>query len=291
MILNSNYEIKNQFELLTPIIDKYIMERQQKEKEERALTEDFGGIKVLSGTPEKRFHPSSLGDSCWRRCYFKLNHYPTPPISIDLQKIFDTGHAIHSMMEGWIRGAGILLANELPLVDREHHIKGRLDNLVLIDDMVFVVEGKSIKSSKLEDVIELDEPQNDHRVQLNLYIYMLNKMMETGEVQNPEDLEIIKKIPAKISRGIILYVNKVWILERDNFPYIQTETKVNKEFIVNYDPDLIAGLLKKTDIIYNATTPDELDRGYAYGSKSCYWCDYKRECWKGEKPNGRNKRK
>lgn len=279
-IENSNVEIKNSFEVLTPIIDKYLLAEHTKEQEKRAgKTEEFAGVQVKVGIPEKVIHPSWITESCWRKCFYKLNNYPVPPIRAELLKIFHMGDAIHEMIQGWLAGAGVLVKKELTLIDLEYNIRGRFDAVVLVDSVPYIVEIKSIKDEKLSGIIETDEPLLEHLKQLNLYMYMANNMKRLGIVAYPEDKAVFDLIKVPITKGILLYASKIYIFEKDGMPIIATDTKVEKEFVVDYNQPLVDGMLKKSKFIMDTNNAEFVDRGYDFGSKECYYCDYRVECW------------
>jgi hypothetical protein len=108
---------------------------------------------------------------------------------------------------------------------------------------------------------------------------MWNKMKELGIYAYPEDKVIFDQITAPITKGVLLYASKIFIYEKDGVPYIGTDTRVEKEFVVTYDQRLVDGLLKKAKFLMDTNDPEFVDRGYEFGSKECYFCDFKVECW------------
>jgi len=274
VIISKDFEIKNNFGLLTPLINKAIFDKhleEEKKREIRVAKEIAEGKRKY-----KSFSPSWIIDSCTRKCWYIKNGYPRPTINVELLKIFGTGNAIHDMVTNWLKDAGVLLGANFDIEDPETLLYGKPDGLIEIEKLPLVVEIKSMKNERFEDMLELDEPQLGHVKQLMLYMYMINKMIERG-ISHP----ILDKISVPITRGILYYVSKVWMDEQDGIQTLNFNAKIDKEFAVNYDQRVVDALLAKMKFLMETTILPE--RGFEMRSKECYFCDFKAECWNGGK--------
>lgn len=122
-------------------------------------------------------------------------------------------------------------------------ISGRADAIVGFEGKPYVLE---IKSSSFYKFEKLSEPDPDHQKQLQLYLHYF-----------------------KIPQGILIYEDK--------------NTQNLKEFVIEYDPDLVQKALKDFETLgeqikSNAIPPIPTD----IEPWRCEYCEYREECQKIE---------
>lgn len=150
-----------------------------------------------------RFYISESG-KCPRAIFFRFKRAPKRELEAERLRVFEFGNHIQQIVLRPLFSKGIVRTTEVPISPQEI-ISGRAD--IIINDekgQPYVVEVKSI-SGKM-NFEKMEKPMPDHYAQLQLYLHYF-----------------------KIQKGIILYVNK--------------DTQELKEFIYNYDPNLIKNLL------------------------------------------------
>ena len=129
-------------------------------------------------------------------------------------------------------------------IPSEEIISGRADAIVGIEGKPYVLE---IKSSSQFKFTKLNAPEPDHLKQVQLYMHYF-----------------------KVPQAILLYEDK--------------NTQDLKEFIVQYDPDLVQEVLKDFEIL-----KEQLDKNIIppvpkdIESWRCDYCEYWEECQKVEK--------
>jgi len=232
-------------------------------------------IEDASKHTEPHIYPSSIG-SCSRKIAYEVLGYKgedEEPIALMRMK---NGTYFHERVEALIKRTDIYIANEYRVVNASKKISGRSDllikniyphkpsnNIIKLyrateteeepevlyegpDNDIMIVELKSIKSKKYAQLLRDNSPKKEHEMQLQLY------MEETG-----------------IKAGLIVYENK--------------DTQAMKEFIVNYDPDIVAAVNTQINLVCEHIDRGELPpREYSQSDGECFWCKYKQYCWKDE---------
>lgn len=241
---------------LVDMVHAYMTEENQRNKMKRVEEGRIG-----------KFYPSSVG-RCKRQVAYQMLGYPgAEPAGRNLL-IMDNGTYFHERMESTFKKMGILIAPELKLIHDDLRISGRSDAIVwnwlktgpVEDDKdielfasdgelvyagpqsdVLIVELKSI-NSKGYDKLPKTMPKKEHRMQLQLYMYL------TG-----------------IRQGVVYYENK--------------DTQEQKYFYVAYDQqivdEVISDILTIIQHIDAGTLPD---REFPPVSFECRFCDYREMC-------------
>ncbi len=94
------------------------------------------------------FHPSQLG-ACQRALWYGHHHAPKDAAqsSEDLLRelmIFETGTYVGVVFQNLCKRAGFLTRREVAIVDRKNRILGHADGELLIDDIFYILEIKTI---------------------------------------------------------------------------------------------------------------------------------------------------
>lgn len=120
----------------------------------------------------RKIHPSSLRYECERKMFYLLKgvaYSDRVHNDIDgrLQMIFDQGHWFHSYIQAILKEAGILIQSEVPIVDKEKHISGRMDGLIHWNGEDMALEVKTMNSFRFR--IGKLAPFEDNEYQAGTY--------------------------------------------------------------------------------------------------------------------------
>jgi CRISPR/Cas system-associated exonuclease Cas4 (RecB family) len=137
-----------------------------------------------------KFHPSSFGGCRRKLSYAYVCQEPMHRIDPKLRRIFQHGHAIHDMLQGWMtkvyNGAvdddayAFTFADEVRITDTElaqkYNIAGSADGLITITEnktgevIRLIYEAKSASASSWT----LGSPMKKHVVQASVYAFCLD---------------------------------------------------------------------------------------------------------------------
>lgn len=196
-----------------------------------------------------RYYPSEIGN-CLRKLWYSYKY----PIKVepDLLKIFEVGNIVHGFVVGVLKSER---NKEVELLKSEFSFKLNIDDFVVsgrVDDLILIKEsGKNVlvevKSTKNVKIIE--EPQFNHVIQLQFYMYALG-----------------------VHDGIILYIDK--------------NNLQSKIFEIPFSKDN-KSILDRFRILHRNLVDGELPSSEAKLVKSigwmCKYCEYKNKCDKNEK--------
>ncbi|MDO8663654.1 MAG: Dna2/Cas4 domain-containing protein [Candidatus Wildermuthbacteria bacterium] len=189
---------------------------------------------------QRHFYITDAG-KCPRAIFFKFKNAPREEMEAKILRMFDHGDHIHQLiMKPLLSVREIhVVASEVNIPPQEL-ISGRADAIISDGKDLYVLDIKSMNSMIFKN---LTEPKEENTYQVQLYLHYF-----------------------KISRGILLYVNK--------------DTQELKEFRVDYDKDLSDRLLAelsnlKTKIDGNII-PQRIS-GYP-GDWQCKYCAFKEVC-------------
>jgi len=248
--------------LLTPVIDQYLTDREIKKGEYVHKKKSFG--------------PSWICNPCLRYCWYAFHRTKGEPHPIDLVKILDIGNAMHNLVESWVSGSKKLLGANFVLENDDYNLRGKPDLLFITNNNKPAIgEVKSAASFKFKNtsVSILNYPNDDHVVQLNLYMYMFNeKLKKEGEVLG---------IKEPILTGCIYYLNKVFFTTGNKYVRInKIDAITDKEHIVNYNQDIIDATLAKIRVLQKNISSNSIpDRLFEKTSKDCKRCCFNKICW------------
>lgn len=118
------------------------------------------------------FHPSSLGKTCDRLLYCNYHDLiPQEPVEPQIRRMFDHGNVTETRYEKYFSNMKILRGREVRARLDSPPISGRADfKLELPEIGIVLIELKTIKD---ENFKKLTVPQQDHAVQLQCYLNIL----------------------------------------------------------------------------------------------------------------------
>jgi hypothetical protein len=113
------------------------------------------------------FHPSSLHKSpkelYWHYLQGDANKFDSRTL-----RIFDNGHCVHGRLQRYLKEAGILLEDEVPVANEEYEIRGHTDGIIEFNGTTGILE---IKSMNARNFYSAYEPKPEHLVQVNVYMF------------------------------------------------------------------------------------------------------------------------
>lgn len=225
--------------MLTELIDKYYKDKREERNQEHFYISDAG--------------------KCQRAIYFSIKRYPRKEREARVLRIFDRGDVTHRGLLNALFGIPEIriIASEVDIPPKEL-FRGHTDAIISIDNKLYVVEIKSSSEYKFK---KLNEPEETHLKQLQLYMHYF-----------------------KIPQGVLIYENK--------------NTQELKEFEVKYSPELCKKILSEfrtlkeqymdQDIIPPIPLEFKKKRETAGGNEEnfpweCRYCDFEEECDKVER--------
>lgn len=257
--------------------------------------------------------PSAVGQ-CLRARYYTRTNAPCDSFSVDARtrRIFDNGTCVHERLQSYLKKQGMLLMDEVPLVNEEYNIQGHTDGILLLDNNELgVLEIKSINS---RGFTELKAEKPEHRKQGLVYLYCLeqyrqylqNTYSTEGDFNKSSTARSMKyykhydylqdgskytkeqKIRLQVSlckrRDELLYhctkpITKVIFL------YESKDTQDLKEYLVtSTEPQskvLMDEILSEFTELNSAVEEGKIPQRpvASKNDNMCRWCSYKTECW------------
>jgi len=120
--------------------------------------------------------PSAIG-SCPRAIWYARSGVDPDSNFIEprTRRIFDNGHHMHERLQCYLKDAGILLMDEVPIRSDEYNIQGHTDGIILLEEStreLGVLELKSINDGNFKDLVDA---KHDHKQQGLIYSYCLEE--------------------------------------------------------------------------------------------------------------------
>jgi hypothetical protein len=198
-----------------PALDKYLTAKSEEVR-------DYGN-----------YWSASSAGYCMRLNILKRLKIPVVPEiqedALRTQRVFECGHIFHSWAQGITKAAGLSIAQELELQDEGLMIRGHIDDLVLIPELVVEdnPERSSVPVMSPPNLIlydyktansqsfnyKRDEIGHYHKMQLGTYMYMLRngQMFKNAESQNiviAHDGTLMPAPLTTLTEGRILTISK-----------------------------------------------------------------------------------
>lgn len=260
--------------------------------------------------------PSAIG-SCLRSQYYSRKGYPRQGNSPRSKRILDNGTHVHLRLQEYLLNAGILLMDEVPVVDPEYNIQGHTDGILKSGDYpngnyeLIVLE---IKSANSRTFAGLKDALDKHKHQAIIYAHCLEKRRKYLRDKYPSYTSFLKDLPNRVafyrSRyehlkdghkytreekilyqvelhkkvDTLLYKCKNPITKVD-FLYECKDTQDIKEYEVSVHDrngrsvlqDALSDCQYLNECCESDTLPDR--EGKSRSCELCKYCNYKVECW------------
>lgn len=223
-----------------------------------------------------------------------------------LQRIFDNGTHMHLRIQEYLTKEGSLIMDECPCIDEEANIQGHTDGILKMTEQEYaILELKSMNSILFG---KLKEPKPEHVAQAMIYMYCTECRRQELATMTEEEFEKSKKDridfyrsryqhlkagkkhtrEEKIQHNIIVNMKLDCILheikrpiDRIVFLYENKDNQELKEFVVEYNDDLMCDILDFYDAVNyhveNKIVPPR--EGTGKSCNMCRFCGYKTECY------------
>ncbi len=188
----------------------------------------------------KHFYISQAG-KCPRHIFFKFKNVPEKELEPHILRLFEHGNHMHQLIMSALTSTRDVhvVASEVEIPPQEL-VSGRADAVISDGNQLYVLDIKSMNSMIFRS---MEEPKPENVQQLQLYLYYF-----------------------KISKGILLYVNK------DNLQL--------KEYIFNYNSEEVKMLIDEMTLLRKQIDTNIIPkRLISYPNDwQCRYCQYKSVC-------------
>lgn len=249
---------------------------------------------------------SALG--CSRANYYQRQGVAKDPVDARVRRIFDNGHGVHERIQTYLTKMGVLLMDEVPLVNEEYEIQGHTDGIMTLTKNPALVEILEIKSINSRQFGALKEPKHEHRAQAQVYIFCAEEHRKYLRATYPTHKDLKKsefkrramyrkrylhledgnkytraeKIAHKVGQHIkmdnILY-NVVKPITKAIVLYECKDTQELKEFPIEMDKTLMKEVLDKFEVSNNAWDTQTLPCRECKNKSEGRWCNYVHHCF------------
>ena len=249
---------------------------------------------------------SALG--CSRANYYQRLGETKEIIEPRVRRIFDNGHGMHERIQGYLTDMGLLLMDEVPLINEEYEIQGHTDGLLKLEPKKNHIKVLEIKSINSRGFSGLKEAKVVHKAQAMVYIFTLEERRKYLKRKYPTLKEFRKsalkrrlyfaskyqhlkegskytraeKIRFKVNQHMksdeLLYslvkpINEAIIL------YECKDTQELKEFEVSLDKELVAEVLGKYETNNVAWRAKQIPERECRNKSDGRWCDFVNTCF------------
>lgn len=286
-------------------------------KREGYIVKDLDSyLESLNATDEDRAinvnAPSQLG-TCLRARYYARTGVERDgnAISARTRRIFDNGTHTHIRLQEYMKKQGMLLMDEVPVIDDEYKIQGHTDGILNLGDELAILEIKSINSNGFSKLIDA---KPEHKVQGLIYAHCVEKRRKWLKDNHRNKFDMIRSKSRRLKEAGEHYTHlksgsnytskekldfQVQLhLQMDDilfscdepitkviFLYENKDTQDLKEFCVDStreeSKEILANTLKDCAFlnrcIAEETVPER--EGTSKSCTSCRWCDFKSHCW------------
>lgn len=277
-------------EVLLPSIERHVLRKAQEPSDRRS---DI-------------MHPSEMAKSSWcaRHDFYRIKGVPADykgrAPSFKLENVFDYGHSVHAKYQRWLQEMGILYGiwkckdcnsewehgvlpacpvcgtmnyryKEVPLADEDLMIAGHSDGIVFIDGKYMMIEIKTIGISTLrfESYSLFERYQNEQLTPEELW-FQIKRPFATHIRQGQMYLYLAKTAYPELGIDEIIFI------------YEWKPTQEVKEFVVKYNPDIVAQtILLASAVSACVRSGYEVERPpwAVQEGKVCSSCEYRKTCW------------
>lgn len=256
--------------------------------------------------------PSQAG-CCNRSNYYKRMGFESDgSVDARTQRIFDNGTHVHLRLQKYLTDMGMLVLDEVPLLNDDYCIQGHTDGFIDIGNgEIAILEIKSINDSSFQ---ALKGAKEEHKRQGLVYLYCAECRRMELHAKYGKDIEAFNKSyddryryyekhyqhlqggkkytrSAKIenevtlnllSDNILFYTDKP--VTKVVFLYENKNNQELKEFVVSLSPEtspLLESVLKDYEVLNTCIANEELPEreGKSKSDNMCRWCNYRNECW------------
>ena len=255
--------------------------------------------------------PSQIGKCLRERYYARTGCESEGVLDPRSRRVLDNGTHVHIRLQEYLKNQGILLLDEVPVVNDEYNIQGHTDGVLSLGAECAILEIKSINDKGFNELIDA---KPEHKMQGLTYVYCIeqrrkylhstyNDMAEffaDEEDRNKQYASYYTHLKdgskytrqEKVEFQVDLHQHLDYILMGLTIPvtkciflYENKNTQQLKEFCVNSkspeSSDIIDKVLSEcatlNDAVLKGKIPDRIAKSPS--SPMCRWCNFKSECW------------
>ena len=254
--------------------------------------------------------PSQAGHCNRANYYMRMQYDSDGGIDPRTQRIFDNGTYTHERLQSYLIDMGLLLMDEVPLLNEEYNIQGHTDGFLNLDGEVAILEIKSINDNGFN---QLKDAKEEHKCQGLIYLYCaeerrewLHETYKTAEEFNNSFTERYRYFEAHyqhlkggrkytreekinnevmlnmLADNILFYTDKP--VSKVVFLYENKNNQELKEFVVERNlttEPILEGVLGDYEFLNECCETETLPprEGTSKSCNMCRWCNYNNECW------------
>jgi CRISPR/Cas system-associated exonuclease Cas4 (RecB family) len=278
-------------DILLPSIERHVLKKAKEPSERR--------MDIL--------HPSEMAKSGWcsRHDYYRVigenANYKKRSPSFKLENVFDYGHSVHHKYQNWLNEMGILWGKwrcsecsnewtalspgecpscrslrvkyrEVSLVSDELMIAGHSDGVVLLDGSYKMIEIKTVGLGTLRfEAYSLFDKYQTENLTLDELWWNIKRPFATHLRQGQIYLHLIRDVHPELDINEIIFI------------YEWKPTQDVREFVVQYNPELIDRILVQAaavaDAVNNGHLIERPEWAKSIEEKTCASCEYRNTCW------------
>lgn len=254
--------------------------------------------------------PSAAG-GCLRENYYRRKGYTSDGvIKPRSQRILDNGTHVHLRLQEYLKEMGLLIMDEVPVVNGTYNIQGHTDGYLNLGDEIAILEIKSINDSGFKS---LKQAKEEHKKQGLIYLFcaeerrkVLKDYYKTAEdfnnsiedrkrafesyynyLEDGHKYSREQKIAYEVglnllSDNVLYYTEKP--VTKIIYLYENKNDQDLKEFVISSKETendvILTDMLKRYKKLNECCEKDIMpDREGTKSSSLCRWCNYHNECW------------
>lgn len=256
--------------------------------------------------------PSQIG-ACMRARYYARTKTEKDGCAVNARarRIFDNGSGMHERIQHYLKEQGMLVLDEIPVVNDKYNIQGHTDGLLDCEDAYRVLELKSMNDREFNN---LKKPKDEHVMQGLVYVFCIESRrkylhqkydtyekflickaarmrgyakyyqhLKGGRKHTREEKirfqcelhnkmdRILMKVDKPITDVVFLYENKN---NQDLKEFLISTKEAQSKVILK---DILNDCVYLNDCVRRKRVPQR--EFESRSSQGCKYCNYKTECW------------
>lgn len=254
--------------------------------------------------------PSQAGNCNRANYYMRMQYEGDGTIDPRTQRIFDNGTYTHERLQAYMIDMGLLIMDEVPLLNEKYNIQGHTDGFLDLGGEVAILEIKSINDNGFN---QLKDAKDEHKCQGLVYLYCAEERrlwlhehyksvaefnesyeeryayyeahyqhMKSGRKFTREQKIRNEVLLNMLSDNVLFYTDKP--ITKVVFLYENKNNQELKEFVVERSlatEPILTGVLDNYAELNRCcethTVPPR--EGTSKSCNMCRWCSYKNECY------------
>lgn len=254
--------------------------------------------------------PSQAGKCNRANYYMRMQYEGDGTIDPRTQRIFDNGTYTHIRLQTYLSEMGMLLMDEVPVLNEEYNIQGHTDGFLDLGDEIAILEIKSINDNQFN---QLKDAKEEHKKQGLIYLYCAEERrkwlhenyhsveefnqsyqdryqyfqsryqhMKSGHKYTREQKIENEVLLNMLSDNILFYTNKP--VSKVIFLYEDKNNQELKEFCVELNmttKPILMEVLRSYEVLNECcetqTVPPR--EGTSKSCSMCRFCSYQNQCY------------